>query len=162
MIVPLCTTDISNPKRTEDEKFQGGSISWSQKNMLCVSGTCMRGTERLNRLFLMDPNQPQKYTVVDTGHRNTVRIQDWGPLTCSNHLLTADDQDNITVWKNTKNNCVNDISIAKEFQMEGVICAKWIQSSRKVRICVGLLTNSLFLVAHHKIIQKSFHYRTQT
>jgi hypothetical protein len=130
-IVPLCRTVIDAPNLDEDD-YKGGSISWSQKNVLCVTVSCMRGKKRLNRLYLLDPNQSQKHSVIDTGHKHIVELQDWGPISCSNQLLTADDQDTVTVWKTTKNNCVNDITIAKEFQMEGVICARWVQSSRKV------------------------------
>jgi hypothetical protein len=126
-----------------DSATEFGGITWNAKNMLVVSA---HNTLQHNHshLLMIDPNVPNQYTKIHTEHTCPVNVLDWSLVTCSNLLLSADDQDSICIWK-CRESCVNDYVLAARFHMEGVICAKWIHSER--RVCVYLRVNYVNLLS---------------
>jgi WD40 repeat protein len=123
-----CKIVISDSEEI-DSNIQFGHLSWSPKNILCLS---VHNIQQHNHshILLINPNTPNNYTKILTDHTCPAHVFDWSLITCGNMLLSADEQDTITIWKCNKN-CVNDYTLSSRFFMEGVLCSKWIHSERR-------------------------------
>lgn len=76
-----------------------GCISWSALNIICVTSK-----QEPFPIYLIHPNSPEECFTISSPHEDAVTIAEW--TSTGAHLLTADENKLLVVWKTEVNNAL--------------------------------------------------------